>query len=140
MIQARPAAPESTRSRSGLRNEQREPVLVLVVDDQPDVLDTTVELFKLMGYEVLQASNGADALTILRARSEVQVLFSDVVMPGMNGIVLGEEARKLNPRINVILASGFHATAMAELGANAQDFHFLPKPFRMAEVAKILRR
>ena len=113
-------------------------VRVLVVDDQPDVLATTAELFKLMGYEVLEASNGADALRILQSAPDIQVLFSDVVMPGMSGVKLGAEARKLIPGINVILASGFQGSAFG--GGAVRDFHFLVKPFRMSDLARILRK
>lgn len=117
---------------------ERDPVRVLVVDDQPDVLATTIELFKLMGYDVLSASNGADAIRILQNSPDIQVLFSDVVMPGMSGIKLAHEARRLIPGINVILASGFQGEAMAE--ADMSDFHFLVKPFRMVDVARLLRK
>jgi CheY-like chemotaxis protein len=115
-------------------------VRFLVVDDQPDVLATTVELFKLMGYEVLSASNGKEAVEILASNPDIQVLFSDVVMPGMNGFKLGHEARRLIPGINVILASGFQGEAMAASGADIGDFHFLVKPYRMADVARVLRK
>lgn len=113
---------------------------VLVVDDQPDVLATTIELFKLMGYEVLSASNGDEAMEILESTPNIQVLFSDVVMPGMNGFKLGKEARRLIPGINVILASGYQGEAVGGAGANREDFHFLVKPFRMADVARMLRK
>ena len=113
---------------------------VLVVDDQPDVLATTVELFKLMGYEVFSASNGSEAMAILQSTPDIQVLFSDVVMPGMNGFKLGQEARRLIPGINVILASGFQGEAMASSGVDTSDFHFLVKPYRMADVARVLRK
>jgi CheY-like chemotaxis protein len=116
------------------------PVRVLVVDDQPDVLATTVELFKIMGYEVLWASNGYEAVAILEKTPDLQVLFSDVVMPGMSGLRLAVEARRLIPGINVILASGFQAPAVDAQGANVHDFHFLSKPFRMTDIAKMLRR
>jgi DNA-binding NtrC family response regulator len=115
-------------------------VRVLVVDDQPDVLATTIELFKIMGYEVLHASNGLDAVAILKSVPDIQVLFSDVVMPGMNGIELGREARKVNPGINVILASGFQAPGLTASGTDLRDFHFLVKPFRISDVARMLRK
>jgi DNA-binding NtrC family response regulator len=114
-------------------------VRVLVVDDQPDVLATTMELFKLMGYEVFSASNGQEAMAILESTPDIQVLFSDVVMPGMNGFKLGMEARRLIPGINVILASGYQGEAVGA-GPNRDDFHFLVKPFRMADVARMLRK
>ena len=125
---------------SSERSTDSDSVRVLVVDDQPDVLATTVELFKLMGYEVFSASNGIDALAILQSTPDIQVLFSDVVMPGMNGFKLGKEARRLIPGINVILASGFQGEAMADSGAEVSDFHFLVKPYRMADVARMLRK
>ena len=115
-------------------------VRVLVVDDQPDVLATTVELFKLMGYEVFSASNGDEAMEILESTPNIQVLFSDVVMPGMNGFKLGKEARRLIPGINVILASGYQGEAVGGAGGSRDDFHFLVKPFRMADVARMLRK
>jgi len=123
---------------SGPRTES-DSVRVLVVDDQPDVLATTMELFKLMGYEVFSASNGQEAMAILESTPDIQVLFSDVVMPGMNGFKLGMEARRLIPGINVILASGYQGEAVGA-GPNRDDFHFLVKPFRMADVARMLRK
>jgi CheY-like chemotaxis protein len=135
-----PAAGPADAKASSDKGTDSDPVRVLVVDDQPDVLATTVELFKLMGYEVLSASNGIDALAILQSTPDIQVLFSDVVMPGMNGIKLGMEARRLIPGINVILASGFQGEAMAASGADISDFHFLVKPYRMADVARMLRK
>jgi CheY-like chemotaxis protein len=113
---------------------------VLVVDDQPDVLESAIELFKVMGYDVLSASNGPDALAILKRVPDVEVLFSDIVMPGMDGVTLGREARKLVPSINVILVSGYSASHLTKPGEDVSEFRFLKKPFRMAEVARMLRQ
>ena len=113
---------------------------VLVVDDQPDVLDSAIEIFKVMGYDVLAANNGRDALEILKRVPDVEVLFSDIVMPGMDGVSLGHEARKLIPGINVILVSGYAASHLERPGFDLSTFHFLKKPFRMAEVARMLRK
>jgi CheY-like chemotaxis protein len=132
-----PPAPDAGRSTTPAPAAEGGQVRVLVVDDQPDVLATTVELFKLMGYEVASASNGADAVEILRNSPDIQVLFSDVVMPGMSGIKLAHEARRLIPGINVILASGFQGEAMED---DMSDFHFLVKPFRLVDVARMLRK
>ena len=112
----------------------------LVVDDQPDVLEMAIELFRTMGYEVLSANNGLEALDILKRTPDVGVLFSDVVMPGMDGVTLGREARKLIPRVNVILVSGFPADTLNDQHLEPGDFRFLKKPFRMAEVARMLRQ
>jgi PAS domain S-box-containing protein len=113
---------------------------VLVVDDQPDVLESAIELFKVMGYDVLSANNGPEALEILKRVPDIEVLFSDIVMPGMDGVSLGQEARKLLPGINVILVSGYSASHISRPGLDLSAFHFLKKPFRMAEVARMLRK
>jgi PAS domain S-box-containing protein len=113
---------------------------VLVVDDQPDVLESAIELFKVMGYDVLAANNGAEALEILKRVPDIEVLFSDIVMPGMDGVTLGREARKLVPAINVILVSGYPASHLSKEGEDMSEFRFLKKPFRMAEVARMLRQ
>lgn len=112
----------------------------LVVDDQPDVLDVAAELFRHMGYDVLSANNGADALEILKRTPDIDILFSDVLMPGMTGITLGQEARKLIPGIKVILTSGFPAPALKAENASFRDFDFINKPYRVAEILKMLRK
>ena len=112
----------------------------LVVDDEPDVLETLVELFRTMGYEVLSANNAEEALEILKREPDISVLLSDVVMARMDGVTLAREARKLIPDLQVILASGFPRDNLSEQHAELGDFQFLMKPFRMAEVAKLLRQ
>ena len=113
---------------------------VLVVDDQPDALDSTVELFSEMGYDVLQASSGDEAIQVLGRTPDIEVLFTDVFMPNMDGVNLAREARRLLPGINVILVSGYPASAMDLHGGEPGEFHFLMKPFLMSEVAIVLRR
>ena len=111
----------------------------LVVDDQPDVLDVAVELFRNMGYDVLSANNGNDAIEILKRHPDIDVLFSDVVMSGLNGMELGREARQLIPSIKVVLASGYPEPGLEHDGAGLCDFHFISKPYRMAEIIRKLR-
>jgi CheY-like chemotaxis protein len=111
----------------------------LVVDDEPDVLDVAIELFKNMGYDVLSANNGKDAMDILKRNPDIDVLFSDVVMPGLNGIELGQAARALMPAMKIVLASGYPQPEVAGGGAGLHDFHFISKPYRMAEIVKKLR-
>jgi CheY-like chemotaxis protein len=111
----------------------------LVVDDQPDVLNVAIELFRSMGYDVLSANNGEDALEILKKTPDVDVLFSDIVMPGMSGIDLGRNARSLIPGIKVVLASGYTASAPIKRKNSREDFKFIQKPYRMSEIVKMLR-
>ncbi|WP_074748864.1 response regulator [Nitrosospira multiformis] len=113
----------------------------LGVDDQADVLDITIELFQNMGYDVLSANTGENALEILKKTPDIDVLFSDVVMPGMNGIDLAREARILLPNINikVILASGYNFPASRAENSPMENFRFVRKPYRISEIAKMLR-
>jgi PAS domain S-box-containing protein len=111
----------------------------LVVDDQPDVLEVAAELFRNMGYDVLSAKDAFEAIEILKRTPEIDVLFSDIVMPGMNGVDLGYEARKLIPGIKVILASGYSAPPSAEEKSSKHGFHFIKKPYRTADIVKKLR-
>lgn len=110
----------------------------LIVDDQPDVLDIAVELFRDMGYEVLSANNGKDAIEILKRTPDIDILFSDVLMPGMNGITLAQEASRLNPRLKVLLASGYPLPALKD--SNLNEFSFINKPYRLSEIMKMLRK
>jgi PAS domain S-box-containing protein len=112
----------------------------LVVDDQPDVLEIAVELFRNMGYDVLSANSGAEALSILQRTPSIDILFSDVVMPGMNGAELGQEALKIQPGITVLLATGYAEPELADQIAEVDKFPLIKKPYRMAEIIKKLRQ
>src|SRR5471032_1279740 len=113
---------------------------VLIVEDEPDVLDAAGQLFRSIGYEVATAANGVDAMAILERRSDIDILFTDVVMPkGMSGIQLARLARELRPDLKVILASGYPLPALREQYGRIDDFTFVVKPYLLAELAKSLR-
>jgi len=121
------------------QSQQEEIEKVLIVDDQPDILDIAVELFRTLGYEVLSANNGEDAIKILQRTPSIDVLFSDVFMPGISGIELALEARTLQPEIKIVLASGYPDPALRAGHANLNEFDFVAKPYRIAEIVKKLR-
>ena len=108
---------------------------VLVVDDQPEVLSMVAEIFRNLGFDVLTAGDGRSALNVLTREANVHLLFSDIVMPGMNGIELAHQVKDRFPAMKVVLASGYPPPEAGDLN----DFDFLPKPFSMADVAKKLR-
>ena len=112
--------------------------MALVVDDQDDVLEMAVALFDNLGYHVLSARNGEDALAILRREPHIVVLLSDVVMPGMNGVELARHARTLAPRTKIILASGYAADALND-GNGIENIEFISKPYSVAQLLKLLR-
>jgi CheY-like chemotaxis protein len=112
----------------------------LVVDDQPEVLETLAEMLRTMGYQVLTAAGAEEAMDILKREPGITVVLSDVVMPGMDGVSLGREARKLLTGVKIILASGFPRDNLQGHREGLDEFDFLMKPFRIAELAKVLRQ
>ena len=113
---------------------------VLIVEDEPELLDAAGQLFRSIGYEVVTATNGVDAMAILARRSDIDILFTDLVMPkGMSGIQLARLARELRPDLKVILASGYPLPALRAQYGRIDDFTFVVKPYLLAELAKALR-
>jgi CheY-like chemotaxis protein len=113
---------------------------ILIVEDDPDVLDVTVEAIKTFGYSVLTAENAAEALKILERETPIDVLFSDVVMPrGMNGVELAQEARKQRPNLRVVLASGYAKEMLKGQEKAIPGVAFIPKPYHIPELAELLR-
>ncbi|RZF26625.1 PAS domain-containing sensor histidine kinase [Paraburkholderia sp. UYCP14C] len=112
---------------------------VLVVEDEPDLLEATAELLRSLGYEVLTASNGAEAMDVLSRRDDIGVLFTDVVMPnGINGVQLARSTRELHPEIRIVLASGYALPALKAQHGNLSDFAFINKPYRLADIVRTL--
>jgi CheY-like chemotaxis protein len=96
-----------------------------------------------LGYEVLTALDGRSALSALRRDPEIDVLFTDIVMPrGMDGAELARTAARLRPHLRILLASGYPKSALSsEHGIRADgDFPFLSKPYRRSELAEKLRK
>jgi PAS domain S-box-containing protein len=113
---------------------------VLIVEDEEDVLDVAAELFRSIGYAVVTAVNGIDALEILRRRSDIDILFTDVVMPkGMNGVEVARSALEIHPDLKVVLASGYPLPGLRQQYGHVGDFAFINKPYRLSELAKTLR-
>ena len=113
---------------------------VLIVEDEPDVLDAAGQLFRSIGYEVATATNGVEAMGILERRTDIDLLFTDVVMPkGMSGIQLARSARELRPDLKVIVASGYPIPALHERYGRLEDFAFVNKPYRLAELVKAIK-
>jgi signal transduction histidine kinase/CheY-like chemotaxis protein len=130
--------PEEARAALAEEKEPREgpakPARVLVVEDDDAVLEAARTVLSDLGYATLAARNGAEALAILRRDEPIDLLFTDIVMPGgMNGITLAKEARQLRQDIKVLLTSGYDATVAERQGADS--FEILPKPYRQSQLA-----
>jgi PAS domain S-box-containing protein len=112
---------------------------VLIVDDQPDVLDMAAHLFDSLGYQVLAANNGQEALDTLRRHPDIAILFSDVVMPGMSGIELAKSAVHYLPSLKVILASGYVSATLQDDHPDLGQFELIGKPYRLSDVIRKLK-
>ena len=112
---------------------------ILVVEDNEDLLEATSAMLTTFGYRVLCARNGAEAIEMFGNGEEIDLLFSDVVMPnGMNGVELARAARQRNKNIKVLLTSGYAEDVMERHQA-VGEFPIIDKPFRLADLARRLR-
>ncbi|HEX4739336.1 MAG TPA: ATP-binding protein [Allosphingosinicella sp.] len=107
---------------------------VLLVDDEEIVRAATAEMLADMGYDVAQAASGAEALAMIRGGTRVEILVTDYLMPGMNGVDLARHARALIPKLLVLVISGYSTIAEGEGAALPR----LAKPFRQHDLAQRL--
>ena len=101
---------------------------ILVVDDDPDVRDYASSVLEEYGYAVLTAPDGEAALGMLRGEAHVDLLFTDVVMPGLNGFEVARRALQETPGLKVLFASGY-ANDLTPAG------RLLKKPYRPQQLA-----
>ena len=114
---------------------------ILLVEDEKAVRDTVRRQLTRLGYRVLEAKNGADALRVLEERPDdrVDLMLTDVVMPGMSGTALFEELSRLRPTLRVLFMSGYpDGTAKLDFAADSGRA-LLAKPFSIAELDRALR-
>lgn len=113
---------------------------ILIVDDEEIIRDTGKALLETLGYNVLEASNGWDALEIYKNRqNDILLIILDVMMPKMNGKETFIKLKEINPLVNVLISSGFSidgaAREIIDLGAKG----FIQKPYNMKELSKQLK-
>jgi CheY-like chemotaxis protein len=110
----------------------RDAATILLVDDEDIVRTGTAEMLADLGYEVVQASSGAEALRMLRSGIEVDLMITDFLMPGMNGVALVEHATAIARDMRVLLVTGYSTIAEGP-GAHLPR---LGKPYRQAELSR----
>ena len=140
-----PAAEGQDPSRSGEEHTADVPVslgeLVLLVEDNDEVREVTKQRLEQLGYEVLEAGSGQEAVNILEAGHNADLVFSDVVMPGgMSGFDVVRWVRSNVPAIKVLLASGFADDVVRDQERPLADIKILRKPYNRSALAHALRR
>jgi PAS domain S-box-containing protein len=113
---------------------------ILLVEDNAPVREFAKAQLLNLGYRVIEAANGKDALAVLREHKDIDLLFTDVVMPGgLNGSELAVEARKLYPSLKVLFCSGYAENAILHMGLMDKDVQLLNKPYSRLQLARRIR-
>ncbi len=113
---------------------------ILVVEDDPDVQDMAETMLKELGYRVLTAGDGSTALVTLTENTGVDLVFTDVVLPGgMLGFELGKEIRARFPDIKILYTSGHVARVDQRTGEFTEDGSWLHKPYSKSDLAQKVR-
>jgi CheY-like chemotaxis protein len=112
---------------------------ILVVEDEDRVRQLSVSLLQELGYQVIDAPDGATALALLERTPRVDLLFTDVGLPRMNGRQLADEARRRHPQLKILFTTGYAKNAIVHHGRLDPDVHLIGKPFTFAELSEKVR-
>ena len=112
---------------------------VLVVDDEPTVRMLVTEVLEDLGYTPIEAADGTAGLKVLETNRRIDLLVTDVGLPGMNGRQLADAGRVLRPGLPVLFITGYAENAVLSHGHLDPGMHVLTKPFNMEELARRLR-
>jgi CheY-like chemotaxis protein len=116
-------------------------VNVLVVEDNSGVLEYVTKLLGSLGCRTYSASSGAEALRVLRAHGEVNLLFTDVVMAGgVSGVALAKEALRLRPDLRILFTSGYSEEDPEVIRALSNRAPLLKKPYHICDLAQALKQ
>ena len=134
---ARPVSPVSAPEDTAKPSSQ---VTVLVVEDQEQVRSFVTAILDSLGYNILSATDGATALALAsRHPGVIDLLLTDVILPGMNGKQLAEQLKLVRPEMAVLFTSGHPRNVIASSGVLDPDVAFIAKPYSPEELAAKLR-
>jgi CheY-like chemotaxis protein len=128
-------APSFDRPMAGKPTE-----IVLVVEDEAGVRQMSVQMLRDLGYTVMHASDAKHALAMLESQPSFDLLFTDVVMPDMNGRQLADLIKQQRPDLKVLYTTGYTRNAVIHNGMLDRDVFFLPKPFTIQQLATKVRQ
>ena len=134
------ARPERPVSVEAVEPVPRGEETVLVVEDEPMILDLTTAMLELQGYTVLRAARPDEAILLARDHAgRIDLLMTDVIMPGMNGRELSARLSPLHPEMRQLFMSGYTANVIAHHGVLDENVHFIQKPFSLKQLAAKVR-
>ena len=115
---------------------------LLVVEDEPSVRHLARSVLDNLGYEMLSAANGQDALHVVREHkgSPIRLVITDVIMPLMGGKVMAEWLKATYPDLKILFTSGYTDDAISHHGVLEKGVEFLPKPYTPASLARRVRQ
>ena len=114
--------------------------IILVVEDEDRVRHVSVDALRDLGYAVVQAADAEQALGVLALQPRIDLLFTDVVMPGANGRKLADQARSEQPGLKVLFTTGYTKNAIVHNGMLDADVDVLAKPFTIEQLARKVRQ
>ncbi len=132
-------APGAAEAATGALPRARDEEIILVVEDEERVRHMSVDALRELGYVVVQASDANQALTVLEIQPRIDLLFTDIVMPDMNGRILSDRAREKRPDLKVLYTTGYTRNAIVHNGMLDHDVAFLAKPFTIQQLAAKVR-
>ena len=113
---------------------------ILVVDDREEVAQLAKLILEDSGYRAIVAGDGQQALKIIDSGQSVDMLFTDLIMPGgLNGVMLAREVRKRSPKIKVLLTTGYADASLERTDAGGADFEVLNKPYGRLDLTRRVR-
>ena len=133
--------------RINRRSKNKQPEIVdgnetiLVVEDEPALLEMTKRMLESVGYKVLATETPGEAIKLIKNPTEViQLLLTDVIMPKMSGLDLSKHLISLAPDLKCLYMSGYTADVIAHHGIPDKGIHFIQKPFSRKDLAAIVRK
>jgi CheY-like chemotaxis protein len=127
--------------RAGALQLASEGESILLVEDDPDVREVGASILGRLGYNVIEAENGADAIEVLTGGEKIDLLFTDIMMKGgMGGIELAAKAREKWPGLKVLFCSGFSESALSGNKSLEPGTYFISKPYDRKKLSEMLRK
>ena len=133
------AEPESSTDEAEDLPGARDGEIILVVEDEQRVRHFAVDALKELGYTTLSAHSPEAALGIIESSPEIRMMFTDIIMPGMNGRQLADRALAMRPDLKVLFTTGYTRNAVVHNGMLDIGVAFLPKPYTVRQLALKVR-